>query len=101
MLRTLFTTPYLIALIAAPLWSACEPEDDRSSIIEVREPGSPVPGKGSNNTMPPLADADAGQEPTLPPILLWDGGMLTLADSGEPESVAGPLCAHAKLFLRG
>lgn len=86
MLRTLFTTPYLIALVAVPLWSACEPEDDRSSIIEVRGPGSPIPGKGNNNTTPPLADADAGQEPTLPPILAWDGGMLTLADSGEPES---------------
>ena len=75
-----------IALTSAPFFGACGPEEDSDSIIEVRGPGSPIPGKGSNVVNPPLSNADAGQEPTLPPILTWDGGMAFMADAGEPES---------------
>ena len=78
--------PICIALLSVPFFGSCGPEEDSGSIIDVRGPGSPIPGKGSDVDNPPLSNADAGTEPTLPPIYTWDGGMVYMADSGEPES---------------
>ena len=75
-----------MALISAPFYGSCGTEEQgNDSIVEVRGPGSPIPGQGNNT--PPLVSPDAGQ-PTLPPgPTVWDGGMFILADSGEPESL--------------
>ena len=79
--------PICIVLLSVPFFGSCGSPDDSESIVEVRGPGSPIPGKGSNQDKPPLTSADAGQQPSIPPVVTWDGGTIITADSGEAESI--------------